>query len=281
VYKITPSATPPAPTYSVLNDSFTGVDELAYDGSAYLYGAGYTANPAYATTGYVAFQMSLSGNVASPWPVGIGGDPNGLILGSDGNLYGTTRNGIVYSVSPTASMPVATQLYAFTDGETPFSPLLQSGSVFYGSTSNGGIFTFDSSDDSFSQLESINGIDSGPLCLGTDDYLYATTDASDAGTAFSDFAGCAPGSSCERLNYGFGGGSSGGSNPEAGLIQSNSTSGLFNLLLYGTTFGGGQGIANIITVEGYPGYGTVYSLNTGSDGSGSDTDEQIVHFFGG
>ncbi len=75
-----------------------------------------------------------------------GGNPqNGLVLGSDGNFYGTTSaggtsgDGTVFQITPAG---VLTTLYSFTggsDGEKPIAGLMQAGDGnFYGTTSAGG-----------------------------------------------------------------------------------------------------------------------------------------------
>jgi uncharacterized repeat protein (TIGR03803 family) len=80
-----------------------------------------------------------------------GGKPNGLIKGSDGNLYGTTiwggafGNGTVFRITTNG---VLTTLHHFTtldnmernsDGAVPMSPLVEGkDGNFYGTTDNGG-----------------------------------------------------------------------------------------------------------------------------------------------
>jgi uncharacterized repeat protein (TIGR03803 family) len=78
-----------------------------------------------------------------------GSHPNGLVLGTDGNFYGTTygggpnEQGTVFKITPTGTL---TTLYSFCanpptcrDGALPQAPLiLASDGNFYGSTTTGG-----------------------------------------------------------------------------------------------------------------------------------------------
>ena len=74
---------------------------------------------------------------------------SGLVIGSDGNLYGTTTNGgpaeygTVFKVAFTNSIPTVEIAYFFagtnSDGANPVGGLIQgSDNAFYGTTSNGG-----------------------------------------------------------------------------------------------------------------------------------------------
>ena len=74
---------------------------------------------------------------------------SGLVIGSDGNLYGTTTNGgpaqygTVFKVAFTNGIPTVEIAYFFagpkTDGANPVGGLIQgSDNAFYGTTNNGG-----------------------------------------------------------------------------------------------------------------------------------------------
>ena len=98
----------------------------------------------------VVFRISSGGSYTNLHPFGEftydGGKPvAGLVLGSDGNFYGTTQlggtstNGTVFRISPTGSY---SNLYSFTggsDGKQPYAGLVQgSDGSFYGTTETGG-----------------------------------------------------------------------------------------------------------------------------------------------
>jgi uncharacterized repeat protein (TIGR03803 family) len=79
-----------------------------------------------------------------------GGNPAGLLQGTDGNFYGgttaggnSTENGVIFKITPTGA---ATTLYTFcsqtncTDGGSPGAALIQVGGNFYGTAQFGGAF---------------------------------------------------------------------------------------------------------------------------------------------
>jgi uncharacterized repeat protein (TIGR03803 family) len=215
-----------------------------------------------------------------------------VVQGTDGNLYGTNRQGgpksagSIFKVSPPGVM---TSLYNFcsqpncTDGEAPYSGLVQaSDGNFYGTTFQGGAYGFGtifriSAQGSFATVHSFcsesncaDGIGSAsPLIQGTDGNLYGTTNGN-SGTAFkltpageltTLYTFCSQ-PSCED-----------GSNPGlAGLVQA--TDGNF----YGTTVEGGNPVC---MRSPFYGCGTVYKITPsgnlttlysfdGSDGSGPE-----------
>lgn len=121
-----------------------------------------------------------------------GGHPNGLVAGSNGSLYGTTRSGgamaqgSVFQISPNQFF---TNLYSFTggdDGGTPMGSLTRGASgVYYGSTAAGGpaaigsVFQISSSG-AFSSWyafpNATNGqMPAGPLVQTADGSWYGTT----------------------------------------------------------------------------------------------------------
>ena len=162
----------------------------------------------------------------------------GLILNSTtGALYGTTAEGgaygwgMVYQLTPgTGGTWNAKVLYSFNpinipnDGASPQASLFQnSNGVLYGTTTYGG--------------------------------------SSDNGTVFSLTPGTG-GTWTEKIIYSFNGGTTDGSQPEAGLIQYSKTS-----VLYGTTYAGGTA-----------GFGTVFQLVPGTGGNWT---EKVLYSFTG
>lgn len=128
---------------------------LVRDSQGNLYGTGGGFYGGYATV----FRLSQSG---SAWTESVlftfntqnsGSAPEGgLILDSDGNLYGTTRggglneSGIVYKLSPSSSTWTQTVLYNFTgvngDGSLPQAGLIfDSAGNLYGTTTYGGTYS--------------------------------------------------------------------------------------------------------------------------------------------
>ncbi len=95
----------------------------------------------YGSTGSSIYQVTTNGQLTTLNSFILG--PSGLILGSDGNLYGTTagdsyNHGTVFQMKPDGTM---TTLYSFggPDGSTPSGPLVQGkDGYFYGTTTYGG-----------------------------------------------------------------------------------------------------------------------------------------------
>ena len=107
-------------------------------------------------SGGTVFQMTLNGKYSVVYSFcslsncADGATPNGIILGGDGNFYGTTvyggvgdgGPGVIFKVTPTGTY---TRLHAFcaetncADGDKPFFPPIQGNDgSFYGVTGSGG-----------------------------------------------------------------------------------------------------------------------------------------------
>lgn len=212
---------------------------------------------------------------------------SGLILGTDGNFYGTTSvggedfgTGTVFKITPSGTL---TTLHTFQgdDGIIPVGALVQaSDGNFYGTTGGGGIFgncllgcgtvfkmapdgTLTTLHDFCSQPNCTDGAGpNGGLVQGTDGNLYGTTVNGGSRTSCSSL-GCGTVfqitlegtlttlySFCSQLYC------TDGDLPEAGLIQA--TDGSF----YGTTLGGGNTSGDCNFYFTY-GCGTVFKITAG------------------
>ena len=105
----------------------------------------------YGVTFSTFYKLTLSGNLKTLYSFGQPGNwqpPTGIILGSDGNFYGTTEfgsndtDGIVFRMTPAGQY---TELYQFcsqincADGSTPlYPPVLGDDGNLYGTTLSGG-----------------------------------------------------------------------------------------------------------------------------------------------
>ena len=190
-------------------------------------------------TGRPAAQtLTTLATFSSPLSDGIG--PSGVVVASDGALYGATQSGgstnsgIVFSLTPPTTGGAWTEalIYSFTggsDGGTPTGLAIGSGPggspVLYGTTSAGG--------------------------------------AANNGTVFSLTSG--PGGAwAESVLYSFTGGSDGGG-PSTGVAIGSGTGG--STVLYGTTFAGGT-----------TNNGTVFRLTPPTTPSGTWTEATLYDF---
>lgn len=196
---------------------------------------------------------NFQGGISGP----DGGTPyTGLILGNDGNYYGTTwyggtGGGTVFKVAPTGAESI---VYAFSgsqDGQLPFKLIQGTDGNFYGTTLWGGgthgygiIFKVTpGGEETILQSLTNTGGPANPaagLTLGADGNFYGTSSAGGA-SGQGTFFQLTPAGSLSVL-YSFGGDS--GGDPAAELIQEDGE-------FFGTTRWGGIG-----------GYGTVFKVNT-------------------
>jgi uncharacterized repeat protein (TIGR03803 family) len=199
------------------------------------------------------FQMTPSGKLITFYSFCAqnqcldGSDPYaGLVLGADGNLYGTTRaggtkgGGTVFRITLSGTL---TTLYSFTggsDGANPQATLVQAndgnfyGTTYGGASNYGTVFKITPSG-TLTTLHSFNGGDGGAsqagLIQAADGNLYGTSKfggASQDGTVFK----ITTGGNLTTL-YEFAG--SDGSWPNSALMQAADGN------LYGTTETGGPG----------------------------------------
>jgi uncharacterized repeat protein (TIGR03803 family) len=98
----------------------------------------------------IAFRVTTGGSYTSLHCFGVGGldeghGPNGLIVGLDGNFYGTTSSGglngygAVFEITPQGTTPTIYSFLGSIDGSMPnCNLLLDADGNFYGTTSAGG-----------------------------------------------------------------------------------------------------------------------------------------------
>jgi uncharacterized repeat protein (TIGR03803 family) len=251
------------------------------------------------------FQLSPPASPGSSWTETVlhnfgsgsdGADPKAsLVLGSNGDLYGTTERGgtsnlgTVFQLSPstTGNGWTETVLYRFkggtTDGALPYAPLIfGSNRELYGTTAydgaSGGGTVFQLSPPASpgsSWTETVlhnfgSGSDGAnpfaPLILGSNGDLYGTTayggGTSNDGTVFQLAPSTTGNGWTETVLYRFKGGTTDGALPYAPLIFGSGD-------LYGTTYGGGTSSV-----------GTVFQLAPSTTG-GSWTETVLYSFKGG
>jgi uncharacterized repeat protein (TIGR03803 family) len=236
--------------------------DLVVDASGNFYGTTYAGGVNGAGT---VFKITATGQETVLWNFGSGTDgqkPFGsLVLGQDGNLYGTTSEGgangggTVFKLTPAGVETVLWDFGAGSDGKTPKGRLLQaSDGNFYGTTESGGALTFGAVYKlTLSGTETVlysfaYGTDGqGPegLVQGPDGTFYGITIGGgtyNAGTAFK----VSP-NGVESQLWSFGNGAD-GRNPDAAPLLSSDGN------FYGVTGSGGTN-----------GLGTVYRLTPTGD----------------
>jgi uncharacterized repeat protein (TIGR03803 family) len=159
IFEIAPSGTPFTTLYNLCSqpacaDGAILFDSLVLGTDGNFYGATWGGGPG---NGGTVFKMTPTGTLTTLYSFcvayypfcGDGDEPMGLVLGTDGNLYGTTgaggnnyNAGSVFKITPTGTL---TTIYSFcaqtgcTDGSTPRNALtLGSDGNFYGTTQYGG-----------------------------------------------------------------------------------------------------------------------------------------------
>ena len=263
-------------------DGGTPGGDLIQGGGGNFYG---TATGILSSNDGTVFRITPAGVITTLYSftgAGDGATPEGgVILGSDGNLYGTTTGGddnfgTIFRVTPAGAISV---LYRFTggsDGENPEAGLIQgSDGNFYGTTTGGettagvvagygSVFRITPAG-AFTTLYSFDdGTDGGfptaGLLEGGNGNFYGTTEeggTAGSGTAFM----ITPGGALTTL-YTFTGVGSDGMYPAAALILGSDGN------FYGTTAAGGSAGAGTVFMMTPAGVvTTLYSFNGSSDGT--------------
>jgi len=239
-------------------------------GGAYDYGTVFKMTPKGVWTVLYLFTGGADG--ASPGA--------GLLLGRDGNFYGTTTRfggsglGTFFKITPSGAL---TTLYSFSgsDGFQPYGALVQgSDGAFYGTANGGGANAFGSifkitSAGALTTLYSFSARnaqgnntdgaypDAG-LTVGSDGNFYGTANSGGAfgnGTVFK----ITPAGVFTAL-YSFGVGTNDGASPSGALVQGSDGN------LYGTTTGGGANVFGALFRITTSGVLTTLHSFTGADG---------------
>ncbi len=196
----------------------------------------------------------------------------GLVLGSDGNFYGTTlnggpsRRGTVFQITSAGTL---TTLYDFPDileGGNPGAGLVQgSDGNFYGSTRDGGLFdagmTFQiTSTGTVNWLSSFVGApndDGGAntLVQGSDSNFYGTTFGGGGSFRGTVFAMTSQGTVTTLSSL------SEDAAPAAGMVQGSDGD------FYGTTLDGGVGFGALFKITSAGTFTSLYSFKGGSEGA--------------
>ena len=209
------------------------------------------------------FQISSNGLFTSLYSFGDNGygrDPNGLVQGSDGNLYGSTwgwgvDRGTVFQITTDGTL---TTLYSFTggsDGARPSTLVQASDGDFYGTTyeggsQNGGTVFHINTTGALTVLYSFPPnsplVSPSSLVQGSDGNFYGTTSEGGSKNAGSVFQINSAGDLISLYSFNFG---DDGAKPLAGLVLGRDGN------FYGTTFGALYG-------SGVGGLGTVFQIST-------------------
>jgi uncharacterized repeat protein (TIGR03803 family) len=220
----------------------------------------------------VVFKLTPTGRLVVVYSFGAqandGANPSGLIMDTQGNLYGVTTSGGAFNLGTVYKLDTGhneTILYSFTgtngDGATPSGLVRDSAGNFYGTTFSGGYLNqgtaFELEPDGIESilhtfLGGSDGSNPGNVTADAAGNLYGGTDGPGAGSIFKiDPSG--------NLTTLFAFDTQDGEYPSGGLTFDKSGN------MYGTTLMGG----NV-----YP-YGTVFKL----DPSGNET--VLYNFTGG
>lgn len=222
----------------------------------------------------VAFKITPSGKltVLPAFPADVQ-SYSGLVLGTNGDFYGTTYNGGANdkgSVFELTSKGVLTTLYSFlgeNDGANPMAPPIEINGDFYGTTTTGGLnndgtvyqLTPSGKLTPLVQFSSSTGDDPvAPLVLGADGRLYGVTrTGTGSDYACNVFSVTTSGTEFTEASY-----NNGGSYCDSGLVQGSDGD------FYGTAYTNANGWGHIFKVSPSPTYQftTIYTFGAGDDG---------------
>jgi len=275
-------------------------------GNGVLYGTTYNGGASYSGT---VFSLTPPASPGGSWTETVlhsfvgypsdGANPyGGLVLGSDGTLYGTTfvggasDFGTVFALQPpvTPGGPwTETVLYSFVDGDDGALPrgalVISDNGELYGTTASGGgnnsgtVFALNppvSPGASWSETVLYRFIDGdepiGGVAIGSGGVLYGTTSgggASHVGTVFALAPPSEPGAAWKETVLHSFAGVADGNYPAAGLLNVSGPQGAS--VLFGTTSGNGStGTVFVLTPPTTPGgssrYAVLYHFTGGIDG---------------
>ena len=221
-------------------------------------------------------------NAAVSSSVGVRG-VTGLILGLDGNFYGTggggnSGYGTVFKMTPGG---VVTTLVNFTGnsgsnrGQSPASGLiLGNDGNFYGTTSEGGVYGYGTVFkvtpngvlttlvDFAGNSATNSGNSPNALIQGSDGNFYGTTASGGANLDGTVFKMTPSGTLTTLVNFTYDGATNRGSGPDAGLIQGRDGN------FYGTTYyGGANGEGAVFSISPAGVETVIYSFQSGKDGA--------------
>ncbi|MBT9597516.1 MAG: hypothetical protein IV094_16155 [Vitreoscilla sp.] len=205
----------------------------------------------------------------------------GLVESPAGVFWGTTNDGgadggagTVYKFVPGSAPVVMRTFYADNElGAHPSAGLLADGSMFYGTTSQGGypdmgtVFRI-SADGQFAMMHEMDGLDGrrpyAPLARGADGALYGGNfygGANDLGTLFRMDA-----SGAFTVLHAFQPLRSGndGAHPEGRLVQHK------NGFFYGTSLGGIHGAGSVFRISPTGAFTSLHSFQGGSSANGCE-----------
>ncbi len=236
------------------------------------------------SSGYgTVFQLTPAGTLSSFYSFGYtadGGDPQtGLMLGSDGNYYGTTMgvgvaNGNnIFSLTPAGTLAILYSLQSSTDGGNANTLVQASDGDFYGTSGGGGADGYGTAfrvttAGAFTLLHTFtNGADGGTpsaaLVQGSDGNLYGTTRYGGTYPCLFSF-GCGTVFKISAAGvfttvYEFTGADD-GFDPEGGLFAASDGN------LYGVAyFGGPLQAGSVFEIDSTGAFKTVYAFQLGQD----------------